>query len=74
LLSEAEWAEVLIASTVVFARPEIGNLASARVADGSKCARCWRVLPEVGQQPGHPSLCARCSDAVESGLVCQQAA
>ena len=74
LLSEAEWAEILIASIVVFAPPQIGNLASARIAEGDKCARCWRVLPEVGKQPGHPELCARCADAVESGLVCRAAA
>jgi len=43
-------------------------------APGAKCARCWRVLPEVGSQPGHPTLCARCADAVESGLVCRPAA
>ena len=29
------------------------------------------VLPEVGRQPNHPALCARCADAVESGLVCR---
>ena len=40
-------------------------------APGTKCARCWRVLEEVGRQPGHPSLCARCANAVESGLVCR---
>ncbi|MBV8574910.1 MAG: isoleucine--tRNA ligase, partial [Acetobacteraceae bacterium] len=45
-----------------------------RPAPGTKCARCWRVLPEVGQQRGHPELCARCADAVESGLVCRAAA
>jgi isoleucyl-tRNA synthetase len=35
------------------------------VAPGEKCARCWRVLPEVGTQPSHPTLCLRCTDAVE---------
>lgn len=74
LLSEEQWAEVLIVSTVLFARPQIGNLASARVTPGTKCARCWRVLPEVGTQPNHPTLCVRCTDAVESGLVCRPAA
>ncbi len=44
---------------------------NADKAPGTKCARCWRVLTEVGQQPNHPSLCARCADAVESGLVCR---
>ncbi len=74
LLSEELWAEVLIVSTVRLARSQIGDLASARVAAGPKCVRCWRVLEEVGQQPKHPGLCARCADAVESGLVCRPAA
>jgi len=74
LLSSEQWAEVLIVPVVLFARPQIGNLAGARVADGTKCARCWRVLEEVGLQPGHALLCARCTDAVESGLVCHAAA
>jgi isoleucyl-tRNA synthetase len=39
-------------------------------AEGRKCARCWRVLPEVGEHGKHPTLCRRCVDAVESGLVC----
>jgi isoleucyl-tRNA synthetase len=43
-------------------------------APGTKCVRCWRVLEEVGRQPKHPTLCARCADAVESGLVCRPAA
>ena len=47
--------------------------ASISLAPGAKCVRCWRVLPEVGQQSGHPALCARCADAVESGLVCRAA-
>ena len=32
-------------------------------AQGSKCERCWRVLPEVGHQK-HPHTCARCSAAL----------
>ncbi|HRD27052.1 MAG TPA: isoleucine--tRNA ligase [Caulobacter sp.] len=32
-----------------------------RPADGEKCARCWRVLPEV---TGAGRLCLRCDDAV----------
>jgi isoleucyl-tRNA synthetase len=43
-------------------------------ADGEKCARCWRVLAEVGSVPAHPTLCLRCADAVDSGLVCRAAA
>ena len=33
-------------------------------AAGSKCARCWRILPEVGQQAEFASLCARCADVL----------
>jgi isoleucyl-tRNA synthetase len=43
-------------------------------ASGDKCVRCWKVLMEVGLNATHPSLCLRCADAVESGLVCKPAA
>jgi isoleucyl-tRNA synthetase len=33
-------------------------------ARGQKCARCWQVLPEVGEQAAAPDLCRRCVDAV----------
>ena len=36
----------------------------AGLADGEKCARCWRVLPEVGTLSDHPDICNRCADAV----------
>jgi len=73
LLAPAEWAEVLIVASVEFADAAGGMLATS-VADGEKCVRCWRVLQEVGSVPAHPSLCRRCSDAVDSGLICRPAA
>ena len=33
-------------------------------AEGEKCERCWRVLPEVGANPEAPGVCGRCADAV----------
>jgi isoleucyl-tRNA synthetase len=33
-------------------------------AEGSKCARSWRVLPEVGTDPRYPDLSLRDADAV----------
>ncbi|MBE7212058.1 MAG: isoleucine--tRNA ligase, partial [Gluconacetobacter diazotrophicus] len=39
------------------------------VAPGNKCARCWRVLPEVGEQHLHPALCRRCTGVVETRPV-----
>ena len=69
------WAELAIVSAVEIVPDPAGDEAEARVsrAPGEKCARCWRVLPEVGQIPAAPALCARCADAVGSGLVCRAA-
>jgi isoleucyl-tRNA synthetase len=36
------------------------------LAEGEKCERCRRVLPEVGRHTVHPDLCERCVDAVDS--------
>jgi len=68
LLDADGWAEVAIVSAASF-----GDDFTVQRADGDKCARCWRVLPEVGQQPAHPGLCVRCAEAV-GGLSCQAAA
>ena len=73
LLNAAEWAEIAIVSAVHPVAGGADELATIEPAPGDKCARCWRVLPEVGKQPGHPALCVRCTDAVESGLVCRAA-
>ncbi|WP_298972125.1 isoleucine--tRNA ligase [uncultured Roseobacter sp.] len=32
-------------------------------AEGEKCARCWKVLPDVGQHR-HAGVCGRCNDAI----------
>ena len=36
------------------------------LAEGEKCERCWQVLTEVGESKAHPTLCRRCTDAVET--------
>jgi isoleucyl-tRNA synthetase len=68
LLDADAWAEVAIVSAA-----SAGEALNVDRAPGEKCARCWRVLPEVGSQPSHPALCVRCADVVE-GLSCQAAA
>jgi isoleucyl-tRNA synthetase len=64
MLDEAGWAECAIVSGV-----NRGETLVVSRAPGEKCARCWRVLPEVGSDKHHPELCLRCTDAVASGLV-----
>ena len=44
--------------------PGVGVVAGR--AEGTRCARCWQVLAEVGEQPGSLDLCRRCVDAVEN--------
>jgi len=33
------------------------------LADGEKCARCWKILPDVGSHAA-PQTCERCATAV----------
>ncbi len=74
LLDDAGWAEIAIVSQVRLTPLNTEAFADIKKATGAKCARCWRVLPEVGESSAHPALCLRCVDAVESGLVCKDAA
>jgi isoleucyl-tRNA synthetase len=41
-------------------------LIEASVAEGAKCGRCWRVVPDVGADERWPTVCARCADALEA--------
>ncbi|GBQ82400.1 isoleucyl-tRNA synthetase [Acetobacter malorum DSM 14337] len=62
--------DVLVApqsSSVYVEGEEGGELHGApvvRPAEGEKCARCWKVLPETGTRDGAPGLCLRCADVV----------
>lgn len=33
-------------------------------ASGDKCERCWMYVDSIGQDPKHPTLCARCAAVV----------
>ena len=57
-------ADVLIVSQVE-RRKGSGSLeAQVEPAAGQKCERCWKVLPTVGQDAKHPTLCPRCAKVV----------
>jgi isoleucyl-tRNA synthetase len=52
-------------SPEAFRMPEISGVAVEPLrAQGAKCARSWRVLPEVGSDPRYPDLSLRDADAV----------
>jgi isoleucyl-tRNA synthetase len=47
---------------------EEGNetvFASVSTAEGQKCERCWHWETDVGSNPEHPTICARCVEAVK---------
>jgi len=70
LLDDATWAELVIVSGVSLVQAPGDIRVQVTRATGEKCARCWKILPEVGGDASHPTLCLRCADAVESGLLC----
>ncbi|RBI70795.1 isoleucine--tRNA ligase [Roseovarius sp. TE539] len=47
-----------------FRLPEIDGIGVVfEKADGDKCLRCWKILPDVGRH-AHPGTCRRCSEAL----------
>lgn len=34
------------------------------LARGTKCERCWKVLPDVDSVPEYPAICSRCAQVV----------
>ncbi len=47
-----------------FRVPEIDGVAVVfEKAQGEKCQRCWKILPDVGLH-SHPGVCGRCNEAL----------
>jgi isoleucyl-tRNA synthetase len=65
---EADLPMLFIVSQVALdaAGPEGVSVSVAR-AEGEKCERCWRVVPEISRQPGTAGLCNRCIGALPAG-------
>ena len=72
--SESQLPDLLIASQVEVVKGGEGEVqgdteglsVTAEKAEGGKCERCWKVLPEVGADAAYPALCPRCAAAVKS--------
>ena len=72
----AEWANLMMTRThpaevrtadAVPADPAAaaGLWVHARVSEAVKCVRCWQKRADVGSDPVHPELCARCAVNVD---------
>ncbi len=73
-LAGVDFADVCITSAITvtdapapadaFALQDTPGIAVApALAEGEKCARCWRILPDVGTH-AHPEVCERCEAAL----------
>jgi len=74
MLRSVDFAEVCITSALsltgdpapaeAFRLPEVPGVGVVfEPAEGAKCLRCWRILPDVGTHC-HPQTCARCNAAL----------
>ena len=34
-------------------------------APGEKCERCWIYTEDIGSDPNHPEICARCAGEID---------
>ncbi len=65
---EADLPMLFIVSQVSLdTRGREGVAVSVTRAEGQKCDRCWRVLPELSRDPAIAGLCARCVEALPAG-------
>ena len=61
--------ELLNVSQLEIAKSESSQVqVTVQKADGQKCERCWHWETDVGSQAGHPTICARCVQAVGAKL------
>jgi len=55
----------IVSSVEIVGREEPGFALRVARADGEKCMRCWRVLPDVRPRPDRPAVCDRCQAVLE---------
>lgn len=64
LLARVEFQDICIVSDLNVAVGAM-DIQASKITDAEKCERCWKYLPEVGNNKNHPTLCLRCVDAVD---------
>ncbi len=77
LVSESNFADFVITSDIAvkegfapdgaFTLDDVKGIAVIiEAAEGDKCERCWKYTTDVGSNPKHPPVCARCAEVVEA--------
>ncbi len=62
---DQDMADICITSQIEIVNSDEETSVEIKMADGEKCQRCWKILPEVGNSKDHPEICDRCADAVD---------
>ncbi len=71
-LDAIDFAEVCITSAITISTHRAQEISGdwtsqaaieVNLAEGDKCQRCWKILPDVGTH-AHPGVCARCDAAL----------
>jgi isoleucyl-tRNA synthetase len=76
VLASVDFADVCITSDITisdaaapddaFRLPDVADVAVTFArAEGEKCRRCWKVLPDVGTHADAPGACGRCAEALK---------
>ncbi|CUH75632.1 Isoleucine--tRNA ligase [Tritonibacter multivorans] len=74
-LKSVNFADICITSAIsltgdpspsdAFRMPEVDGVSVVfEKAEGEKCQRCWKILPDVGMTPAFPGTCGRCAEAL----------
>jgi isoleucyl-tRNA synthetase len=74
-LKSIDFAEICITSSIevhfgsgpeeVFSLDDVDGVGvSFKVAEGEKCARCWKFVEKFSDKSGYGDVCSRCSDAL----------
>ncbi|NQU17045.1 MAG: isoleucine--tRNA ligase [Candidatus Saganbacteria bacterium] len=61
-IEEKDLSSIFLVSEVILEEGDIKI--EVKTSSHKKCERCWRLLPTVGTNKSHPTLCDRCSKAV----------
>lgn len=60
-----DWADFLIVSRALVSEGDDIEINTVK-AEGGKCQRCWKILPEVGSGSFADDVCPRCGRVIES--------
>jgi isoleucyl-tRNA synthetase len=52
--------------TVAHNDPDYLTTIAVRRSERAKCERCWRYVPDVGDDTRYPTVCLRCADALQA--------